>query len=287
MPVYSLVVGADGVIGRALASRLTLDGAPPLVTTRRAETVTDTRLYLDLADDLSGWLPPAGISVAYLCAAVSSQERCRAEPHHTAMVNVHNTVRLARKLSEAGAFVIFPSTSLVFDGSVPFRKANDATCPLTEYGRQKALAEALLRDRDGLFAVVRFTKVLWPDVPLLRGWARSLTKGEPVHPLSDMVMAPLSVDFAVEVLACVAENRTPGIIQVSGPTDISYDQVARHIAIGIGASQDLVQPVTSGQAGINIEAVPPNTTLDTTRLHQEYDKSPPDVWSTIDSVLDL
>ena len=55
--MYSLVVGADGVMGRALAARLVYDGTPPLVTTRRPETVTDTRLYLDLADDLSGWRP--------------------------------------------------------------------------------------------------------------------------------------------------------------------------------------------------------------------------------------
>ena len=285
--MYSLVVGADGVMGRALAGRLAHDGTPQLVTTRRPETVTDTRLYLDLADDLSGWRPPAGISMAYLCAAVSSQERCRADPHYTAVVNIHNTVMLARKLSDAGTFVVFPSTNLVFDGSVPLRKATDATCPLTEYGRQKAVAEAQLQGQNGLLAVVRLTKVLWPDMPLLSGWVRSLKMGEPVHPFSDMVMAPLSIDFAAEVLACIAGNRTPGITQASGPQDISYDQVARHIATRVGASQDLVQPVTTGQAGIDMETVPPNTTLDATRLRREYHKEPPDVWSTLDTVLSL
>ena len=194
---------------------------------------------------------------------------------------------LARKLSEVGAFVIFPSTSLVFDGSVPLRKATDETCPLTEYGRQKAMAEAQLQSHNGLLAVVRLTKVLWPDMPLLKEWVQLLTEGEPIHPFSNMVVAPLSIDFAVDVLALISKNRAPGITQASGPRDISYDDVARHIATRVGASQDLVQPVTADQAGIDIEAIPPNTTLDTTRLRLEYHKEPPNVWSTLDSVLSL
>jgi dTDP-4-dehydrorhamnose reductase len=275
------------MIGRALADYLMCTGKSVLETTHRSETISETRIFLDFNEDVSSWVSPCHISEAFICAAVSSLERCKREPTLSAMVNVHNTVALAKKLVAKGTFVVFLSTNLVYDGSIPFRKAEDAVCPQTEYGRQKAEAEKELLALGDLISIVRFTKVFFHESPLFKGWIRALQNNNIINPFLDMVMAPVPLAFAVDVLFRVAEKRLPGIVQVSGDKDVTYEQAANYIAQCISAGKDLVQPVRSKDACVQLEANPLHTTLDMTRLRKELGISPPDIKKTIDSVLFL
>ena len=283
----SLVIGADGLIGRAVADHLQLVGESVLETTRRPDTISERRLLLDLTEDVSEWHPPRQVSVAYLCAAVSSLARCRRNPAQSALVNVQNTVALAKKFVANGTFVIFLSTNLVYNGRVPFRKANEPLSPRTEYGRQKAEAERQLLALGDSISVVRLTKVIGPNMPLIKRWIQALQNNEAIHPFSDMVMAPFSLPFVVDLLYRIGTRRLPGMLQVSGERDVTYEQVARHIAERIGGNPALVQPMRSEEAGLQLEAVPRYTTLETARLRTEFGIEPPDVWSAIDSVFDL
>ena len=283
----TIVVGADGLIGRALADHLVLAGKQVIETTRRPDTITEKRIFLDLSKDISNWKTPCHISIAYICAAVSSIEHCRKYATQSAIVNVHNTVELVKTLVKSGTFVIFPSTNLVYDGSVPFRKADDPVCPLTEYGRQKAEAERQLLALGELISVVRFTKVFSPEMSLFRGWIKALKENEAIHPFADMVMAPVSLAFAVDVLCRIGEVLLPDILQVSGDKDITYEQIAMHIVERIGCKPSLVQTIASIEACLNAEAVPVHTTLDTSRLYVELKMRPPNIWPLIDSVVDM
>lgn len=282
-----LVIGADGLIGRALADYLKIVGKSVLETTKRPDTISEKRLLLDLAEDISDWQLPEHISVAYICAAVTSLSDCRKDPSQTKKINVTNTIALAGRLVEKGAFVVFPSTNLVFDGSAPFQRADYPVCPNTEYGRQKAEAERELLKLGEPVAIVRFTKILGHDTPLFRGWIKALKNNEVIHPFSDMVMSPVPLSFVVEVLYRVAWQRRPGIFQVSGREDISYAAAAHFIADRIGARQELVQPIRTTESGIDIEAVSLNTTLDTSRMENELGMLPPDTWETIENACGL
>lgn len=277
-----LVVGADGMIGRALTQRLRGEGWPVVRTVRAAEAGA---VALDLSGDVAAWSPPCEVGAAYLCAAVTSLEDCRRDPARSRAVNVCAAAALARTLARRGAVVLFPSTNLVFDGSRPFERADAPVAPATEYGRQKAEAERLLLGMAGPIGIVRFTKVLGPRAPLLARWAGDLRQGRPVHPFADMVLAPVPLEFAVDVLVRAARERMGGILQVSGPQDVSYEAVARHIARRVGASETLVQPVEAAASGFRPEHVPRHTTLDMTRLQRELGMTPPDVWATIDGAL--
>ena len=81
-----------------------------------------------------------------------------------------------------------------------------------------------------------------------------------------MRMAPVPLEFVVEVLLRLAAAPVAGIVQVSATEDITYEQAARHIAGRVQAAQSLVQPVTAAASGLSLEHVPAHTTLDTTRL---------------------
>jgi len=282
-----LVVGADGMIGRVLADHLTCAGIKVWETTHLPDTLSDRRVFLDMTRDVSGWEPPEPITAAVICAAMTSLERCQSHPEESHRFNVRNTLVVAEKLIADGVFLVFLSTSQVYDGSVAFRKANDAICPQTEYGRQKAEVEKRLLALGNLTSVIRFTKIIGPDNSLFNKWIQALQNRQPIHPFSDAVMSPLPLPFAVAVLDRVVKARLPGILQVSGKQDTTYEKVARYIAQRIGASQDLVQPSLSVESGLPRAFFPAHTTLDISRLRAELGLTPPDVWSTLNMMLAL
>jgi dTDP-4-dehydrorhamnose reductase len=282
-----LIVGADGVIGSELLRQFRQIGARVWGTTRRRELAQADRPYLNLADDIGAWQAPGPVSLAVLSAGISKIETCRREPEATAIVNVEGVTKLARKLTSDGALMIYLSTNQVFDGSRANRAALDSYSAATEYGRQKADVEQRLLALDGATCILRLTKVVQPDMPLLRGWCESLREGRPIHPFTDMVMAPIPLSFVVEAIQRLGEERLTGIFQASGAKDVTFAEVAYHIAERIGAPKDLVQPISVSAAGLPPEAAPLHTTLDATALRAALGLAPPDVWTTIDSALSL
>jgi len=275
-PSTVLIVGADGMIGRTLAERFTAAGRNVV---RTALLPTPGAIPLDLTREAAAWTPPPA-AVAYLCAAVTSQDQCRAHPAESRAVNVTGTMALAEKLVRQGTHVVFPSTNLVLDGLRPRQPADAPYAPQTEYGRQKTETEQRLRQLPGA-CIVRFTKVLGRAAPLLLNWMAAIHKGESIRPFSDMPLAPVPLDFAVEVLVAVASRRVEGVVQVSAEMDITYADAARFVAERLMAPTELVQPVTVAASGVAIEHVPAHTTLDATRLETELGLTPPSPWTAI------
>jgi dTDP-4-dehydrorhamnose reductase len=272
-----LVVGADGMIGRVLADHLAADGWNVARTTRKP---VPGALALDLAQGAAQWTPPTA-KVAFLCAAITSQEKCRAEPATSRAVNVTGTLALAEKLVRQGTHVVFPSTNLVLDGLRRRQSTRDPYAPQTEYARQKTEVEQRLRQLPGT-CVVRFTKVLSRGTRLLRGWCEALQQGRAIQPFADMPMAPVPLGLAVEALAAVAAARAEGVVQVSATEDVSYAAAARFVARRLGAAVELVQPLAVADSRIAIEYVPRHTTLDTSRLRTEFGLASPSPWDAIE-----
>ena len=282
----TLIVGADSVVGRALIERWQRAGKPVLGTTRRRETVSGSRLWLDLSEDAEKWRCPSSVTVALICAGITNLDACTRNAASSARVNVHGVTALAKNLIEQGVFVIYLSSNRVFDGTKAQSKTEDQVCPTTEYGRQKAEVEQHLLSFGAAASVVRFTKIVSPETPLLCAWIQAMQTHREVRPFSDAVMAPVSLAFAVDVLYCIAQARLAGIVHVSAEQDVTYEQVARHIAQRLGAAQDLIRPVRRDAAS-GREPIPAHTTLDTTRLRLELGMNPPEVWRVIDETLDL
>lgn len=260
-----LIVGADGMMGRQLVTVFEDSGKSVYASTRRKAQVNDRKFFLDLAEDSTDYaFPFSKIGSAILCAASTSMENCRVAPAATRRVNVENTVVLAKRLVDEGVFTVFLSSNTVFDGKVPFAKATDPTNPQTEYGHQKADAEEKLLSLGESVAVVRFSKIIPPDMPLLTSWVNDLRAGKPIHPFADRVMAPVSLTFAVELLDRVLAFQLTGITQASANTDISYELAARHIASRMSADIKLIESVSSTQLGT--AAAPIHTTMGVSRL---------------------
>ena len=233
-----LIVGGDSLIGRALGESYRAAGVACLATSRRA----GQQPQLDLAASPETWELAESYSTAFLCAGRTKLADCEAHPAETALINVTRTTELARKLSERGAFIVFLSTNLVFDGSKAFPTVEDAPNPTTAYGHQKAEAEKILCELGDRVAIVRLTKVVHPRMPLLLDWAATLRRREVIHPYSDKVFSPIPLEYVVRALRSIAARRTGGIIHLSAETDISYASLAASLAEQLNVTSDLIQP---------------------------------------------
>ncbi|WP_183379837.1 MULTISPECIES: sugar nucleotide-binding protein [unclassified Herbaspirillum] len=278
LPRSVLITGAEGGIASGLAAAFTAAGIPMWLTTRRHDCVSPRCLFMDLSESIEHWQgPPAPVDVAFLCAAITSQAQCESQSAATARVNVTNTVQLARKLAATGTFVVFVSTNLVLDGETPFANTDHPYNPQTVYGRQKAEAERQLLNLDQQVAIVRVGKVIVPGMPLFENWADDLRSGKRITPYHDLIMAPISLSFAVEVLRRVAQQRRPGILHATAARDMSYAEAALEIARKLGADPTLVEPVshlqsvfapryaaldTAGLASVSLRAPQPEQAFD-------------------------
>lgn len=269
-PGSLLVIGADGLLGGSVVALARRHGWPVHGTTLApAQPPAPDLAVLDLREPPGAWRPPADTRAALLCAAITRLDACRADPAGSRLINVTRTLELARHLTDAGIHVTFISSNLVFDGTRPNVAADAPFQPRTEYGRQKAEVETALRElpRD-LTAVVRLSKVVHGNWPLIHGWLDALRAGRPVQAFADFVCAPIPLALVVRGLAEVARGRRPGTWQFSADTDVSYADIARHLARRIGAPESLVTGVAS-HGGANLEHNPAHTTLDATRASAE------------------
>jgi dTDP-4-dehydrorhamnose reductase len=282
-----LVVGGDSEIGGAAAAEMRRR-RHVVTTTRRTGGAGGDRIALDLAGDLSGWEPPAGVTAACICAAVARLADCAADPAASARINVTGTLALAERLIARGSYVLFLSTNQVFDGRTPHVAADAPTTPVSEYGKQKARAEAALQAlmaRGAPVGILRLAKVVSPRTALLRDWRAALAAGTPIRAFHDMTMAPAPMEAVARAIEALMGDRAAGIFQLTGPRDVTYAEVGRFLAERLGADPALVARTSVTQAGLPAGIGPPHTTLDSSALRARYGVVVPDAWDVLDAVL--
>jgi len=277
-----LIVGGDSSIGQALADHLEHKGINVLKTSRRKQSQQNC-LFLDLSNPSATYLIPNNISLAFICAAVASIDQCNRQPDQTYFINVEQTLALSKQLISAGARIVFLSSNVVFDGSKAYRLADEPTCPISEYGKQKAEAERQLLALGGNVTIVRLTKVLTARMPLLNQWIQSLETGAAIHPRNDMIVSPLALDFVVDVLGQLIDLRQNGILQLSGTEDITYAILAKEIARQLECDQTLIQPITQQSDAHSQKQT--YTTLDVTAFRNLYKMEPPGFKEVVRSIL--
>jgi dTDP-4-dehydrorhamnose reductase len=282
-----LLVGGDSEIGAATCRHLKAAGMIAAATTRRPQVAGPDRPLLDLAADLSSWAPAPETSAACIFAATARLADCAADPAGSATINVLQTLTLAERLTARNIYVLFLSSNQVFDGSVPHVRADAPTCPLSEYGRQKARAEAVLRERmlrGAPIGILRLAKVVSASMPLLHGWVRALSAGEPIRAFHDMPMAPAPAALVGAAIAALLEGRAPGVFQLTGPQDVSYADVAHRLARQLGADPALVGVVGAIDAGMPAGSAPRHTTLDSSAMRDRFGMVAPGPWCVLDAV---
>lgn len=284
-----LIVGGNSEIASVTAAHLRRAGYDVAATTRRKDRVAADRPFLDLGNLREDWPIPDGLGAACFCAAIARLADCARDPEGSARVNVGGTVALADRLLARRIPILFLSTDKVFDGSRPQVPADTPPCPVSEYGRQKAAAEAVLgeRMREGAPAtILRLAKVVSSGMELLRQWIASLRAGKPIRAFDDMMMAPTPVGLVAAAIEHLLREPTAGVFQLTGPRDVAYSEVALHLARRVGADPGLVELVSAYTAGLPEGSTAANTTLDSRVLRERFGIAVPDALEVIDELVE-
>jgi dTDP-4-dehydrorhamnose reductase len=282
-----LIVGGDSEIGAAAFRLMKAQGKSVAATTRHRESVAPDRLFLDLAAPLDGWTLPPGTQAVCLCAAIARLADCANDPHGSANINVVQTLALAEQFLARGIAVLFLSTNQVFDGRAPYQRAEAPHSPISEYGRQKARAEAaLLRQMENgaPVAILRLAKVMSKTMPLIGGWIKALTAVKPIRAFNDLALAPTPTELVCTAIGALLQDRARGVFQLTGPRDVTYADIGRFLAGYLGAEPKLVNETSAREAGLPEGATPLNTTLDSSIMRVHYGLEVPDVWEVVECV---
>lgn len=255
-----LVIGADSLVGSCLIETLRERGHRVFGTTRRKETLSADRLFLDFEDPAPPALPDE-IEYVHVVAAATDYTRCAVRPEcHT--VNTVHTPRLVEALLRRGLFVSFISSNSVFGGDRPWPDEDaphDARFP---YAVQKSLAEEGVRRAarecaaEHRMAIVRLTKVMDASSSPLPTWLNSWQRGQTVRPFADLIFAPVSRRFAARALAVIAEKRVAGALHLSGADNITYVDFAHILVKALGVAPGLIAPTTAVAQGVDIPFKP-------------------------------
>jgi dTDP-4-dehydrorhamnose reductase len=279
------IIGGDAAVGAALVGRFRGKGIETLASTRRELSDPSTQFSLDLGDLDDLVLPTCDVVI--LAAAMARLAECRANPEMARRVNVDAQIRLAERARGFGAFVVFLSTALVFDGRTANVAPGEAPSPRSHYGKLKAETEAALLGSGAEVAIVRLGKVIGRHLQLFERWRRELTSGYVVEAFDDLVIAPIALSTVAAGIEAIVHQRAKGVWHLCGKEDISYFDAARHLAHRLGRDEKLVRRMSAADAGIPEAERPPHTALAPGNLEEFFGISIGDARTEIDIGLDL
>ncbi|MBI1252526.1 MAG: sugar nucleotide-binding protein [Alphaproteobacteria bacterium] len=256
----TLVVGGDSLVGGGVIRALEKSGQRVYQSTRRRDTLSGTRLFLDFESD-APFRAPEDVGVALVIAAATNYDRCEKD-QQARVINEELIPRTVARLLEQGLFVSFVSTNSVFGGDRPWPHEDDPHHPGIAYARQKSIGEAVIRqaaERLGALDrlnITRLTKILGVAVSPLPAWLAAWSRGSVVEPFADLIFAPISVRFVGESLATIARLKPSGATHISGAENVSYVDLATGLAQRLGVEGTLIRPSSATAKGVYIAFKP-------------------------------
>ncbi len=223
-----LLTGASGQLGGYLLQALA--GGPDEVIAwsgSRGGTLLGHPLQpVDLADPaaVADNFAEARPDIVLHAGAWARVADCFRAPEQARRVNIDGTATLCALAEQTGVRVVFVSTDMVFDGEqAPYRE-EDVPAPLSVYGRTKADAETVVRQRPEN-VVVRLSLLVGPSVVGRPSYydeqLQTLRQGQPLKLFVDEWRTPLALADAARALLAIARSDVRGVLHVGGPERLS------------------------------------------------------------------
>jgi dTDP-4-dehydrorhamnose reductase len=179
-----------------------------------------------------------------ICSGITDINFCQSHPVFSFNVNVIKTLELINYFISKKIFVIFLSTSSVFDGNIKFPNEKNVLNPSTIYGFQKSEVERLsssILNANIFLAIVRITKVINFNREPFRTFICKLRNAEEIFPFSDLTFSPVSLNYVTSSLLKIAKNREAGIYHLTGSEDINYYDFLKKISKFMKLNTELVK----------------------------------------------
>jgi dTDP-4-dehydrorhamnose reductase len=233
-----VVLGAEGMLGRAVCERLkVLDR--PYRALGRAEC--------DLTSDEAIARAVTGTHLVVNCAAYTNVDGAESDPATAMRVNGTAVGSLGHHCREIGAALIHFSTDYVFDGRAtrPYPVEHPKN-PLGVYGRSKALGETLLGESGADFLSVRTS---WLYAAWGRNFVRTMAQLLQTRPRVQVVHDQRGRPTEAEALArntlALFDAGCRGTFHLTDGGECSWYELAKAVAQVIGSDAEVVPCTTA------------------------------------------
>lgn len=238
-----LVIGADGMLGRAWMALLEERGLPARGLLWPAFDLTDPA---SVERDVSGPL-----RAVIVCAAYTDVDGAEENEDTATAVNGAGIGRLIARCDALGVPVVHYSTDYVFDGrgEHPY-PVDHPTAPLNAYGRSKLAGEAHLLGSNERGASHLLIRTSWLYAPWGKNFVLTiarLAKHKPeLRVVADQRGRPTSAEHLARASLALFQAGTRGIFHVTDGGECTWFDFAREIAARVSPACE-VRPCTSAE----------------------------------------
>lgn len=236
-----LITGAGGMVGTDLRNELSARGEEVIAPAKAQLDITDRDAVMRVAAD-------AQPDVIVNCAAYTKVDAAETDESLANAINGSAVEFLADAANRTNALLVQISTDFVFDGSGtrPY-DVNDATGPLSAYGRSKLIGEraATHAERHLILRTSWLFGVHGPNfVEAIRGQIR---KGaNPLRVVHDQRGRPTYTPHLASAIIRVAQRGATGVMHYADEAECTWYDFA--CAIGEECGADVrIDPVTSDE----------------------------------------
>jgi dTDP-4-dehydrorhamnose reductase len=270
LAIRPMIIGADGLVGTALAALL-----EPLFP----HTVSATRTEVDIADRWTTGMDIERLdpTVVINCAAISNVDGAEEDPEEAAEVNAEGAANLALLCRAGGRRLIHLSTDYVFDGLAGREYVEeDAPAPVNAYGRTKLAGENAILEQLADAVVLRISFVFGPGrETFFDRIARDAVFGDgPIRAIDGWVTRPTyNRDIARAIEALLLDREATGLFHFANAGAVSRLAFAREVVRLAGGDPGRVVPIAPDALDLPA-ARPPATPLSTARFARRFGWAP-------------
>ncbi|MBI3019414.1 MAG: SDR family oxidoreductase [Deltaproteobacteria bacterium] len=242
-----LIVGASGLIGRAMSQSLSKRGIRWKGTYHsRFEPglVKWDITNLDETKNIFSKFNP--ISVVLCTNLPGGVDFCDENRHIAAEFHLNSTKRIGQYCKEVNATLIYLSTDYVFDGGKYPYQEEAMPNPLNVYGQLKFQSEQWIQENLKKFLIIRTTNVYgWDPQTVTPNYMmnlyRALQKGKIFHAPSFLFGNPTYVVDLVQGILELCEKNYSGLFHIVGDSFINRFQWALDAATILGLEMSLIK----------------------------------------------
>jgi len=161
------------------------------------------------------------------CAAMTYITACERMPELAFEVNVEGTQNICNAAKLISAKVIYISTDHVFDGRSGYYSEYDVPNPINIYGKTKYLGEALIRESNLDYNIIRtcfygFDIVNMSKYNFIMNLIDRLRRKKKVRAYKDIYFSPIFINNLVEAIMELCFRRINGIFHIAADERISH-----------------------------------------------------------------
>jgi dTDP-4-dehydrorhamnose reductase len=279
----SLVIGANGLVGRRVVSALLAQGHTVSAVIRGQKRFTgDAKVFTcDVSDEIQMTHAVETVEPDFIvnCAAMTDVDGCERDSHGAYVANVESVALLANLARKSGAFLTHISTDYVFDGLKGSYLPDDIPNPKGIYAVTKHMGEqavAVLCEKDR-FAICRAAVVYgWPQASNKNfgSWlVESLAKKSAVKLFDDQWVSTSLADNVADMLCEISTRKLSGIWHTCGSEIVDRVTFGHLLCDEFGFEKSLISPSKMSDVKL-LSPRPAKSGLDVTKTKHELNVKP-------------